>query len=103
MSKHYVLSIKEINDETGDTREIIDEGEEDLSKIIVLGLDRSEKHSCEIILNSSLADIAALIAGTDKVKTGAKLATILMEAENDHTAMLESALMDAIQGGIADE
>ena len=99
MAKYYKLSIKQIDD-NGEVEELLDENEKDLSKVIILGLDKEEKHCCEMIFNASIADIAALIAGTKRIKIASNLSMVMLDLEKDSVSMMESALMDAIKGEI---
>lgn len=100
MKKHFIVSITEVNEETGETRELLNEDENKFKSVVLTGECKDEERCAEVLINTNLMQIAALIASGRKLSIAAKLAMVAMQAREERMSGIEDLLSSSIEGGI---
>ena len=96
--KKFRLSVIEIDEETGAERELINENENTLAGLTIMGDCLEDKGRAMVcIFHDNIAGIAGKIAGESRLMLAAKLAVMM----NDYTSeSSENRLIDSIIGGL---
>lgn len=97
MDKLFIMSLMEVDRETGETRELLDEGERGFSKLAIVGLDPEGEHCCEMIFNTNILDIGAMIASSSKIRVAARIANIVNDLKKERISDFEEGLIEIIK------
>ena len=99
MDKIYHVLITAIDPETNEETVAVD----DTYTGLTLVADCGDNRMAEVVLHDNLANMAAKLAAGDKTAKAVRLATLMMEMDNDKKESMENALLRAIMGGIDNE
>lgn len=99
MAKHYIVRITEIDEETGETKELLDEEESNYKSIILSGECLDGERCSEILINTNLMKIASLLVSGRKLSIATRLAMVALRAKDEQSTGLEDLLSAEIEGG----
>ena len=101
MSKYYKMIVTEINEETGEEKEI--SNEEFNGFTVLADCHDNPDRMCEMMIHENIAGLAGKLAEGKKTKHAVKLAALILEmqkAESDReVSAMESFLSDIISNG----
>ena len=102
MAKIYVMTCKEIDEETGDERMILGTEDRDgkFSGFTLLAdVYGSENAAVCTIMHDNISNIAAKMAAEHRTLAAARLACIMNDRTSQSKSLMEDALMSMIAGG----
>lgn len=101
MSKFYTLSIVEHDTDTGEDTVL---HEDDYNSIAMVGTFHKSKDegepATEILVNTSVREVSALISSSTAMKKAAHIASIIDMAISARYDYMEDVLTKAVEGGI---
>ena len=100
MAKHFIVSITEVDEETGETKELLDENENSYKSIVLTGECLDGVRCSEILIHTNLMKIASLLASGPRLSIATRLAMLALRAKDEQTTGLEDLLSAEIEGGI---
>ena len=95
MNKRFKTVITSIDNETGEEKELLNE---EYNSIVLLA-DEGEKIA-EVIMNTNILNIAAMISSSRKIKMAAKLFNAMMSMRDDIMSGFEDQLSEMLEGGL---